>query len=236
MADKLSRHPLTLFHGILALALLGAAVFVGLVKTQPARSLRQRQERWHHVIGPGDLLFQDIDCGLRCDLIRVMTHSPYVHVGLVLADAQGQPVVWEAFNPVGPTPLMDFIQRGRDHLLGVYRLEPALLDHLPQIAAATQAMAGRPYDSDYQWDDERLYCSELIEKAVQQATGVELAPPRPLGPGAFGEYRDTIKAMSKGRLTEQTPITSPVDLTRSPHLQRIADEVEGSWIADAGPL
>ena len=234
MERKPTKHELGLFHVILAITAVVAIAFVAVVKTQPARSLRHRQAAWNHVIAPGDLLFQDIDCGLRCDLIRLVTHSPYTHVGIVLADAKNQPVVWEAFEPVGPTPLLDFVERGRGGLLAIYRLEPALLEKLPAIAASVEAMRGKPYDADYQWDDERIYCSELIEKAVEQGAGVQLAAPHPLGPGAFGQYAATIKRVSKGKLTEQSPLTSPLDLTRSPHVQRIVDELEGSQIVGAG--
>jgi hypothetical protein len=214
------------FASILSLCLLAGAGFVAWLEAEPARALRQRERAWGHALAPGDVLFQDLDCGPRCELIRAVTHSAYAHVGLVLADARGEPVVWEAFAPVGPTPLVEFVQRGRGRHLGVYRLEPALRAQLPAIAEAVRAMAGRPYDGNYQWDDARLYCSELVEKAVQRATGVELAPPRPLGPGAFGGHATTIARMSQGRLTEQTPLTSPADLARSPHLERIVDELQ----------
>ena len=46
-------------------------------------------------IREGDLVFQDLACGMRCALIRQVTHSRYVHVGLVLME-DGERVVYDA--------------------------------------------------------------------------------------------------------------------------------------------
>lgn len=218
-----------LFEVLLSALLVAGAAFALYLRGQPARSLARREAAWHTRIQPGDVVFQDLDCGLRCELIRQVTHSPYTHVGLVLANEQGERVVWEAFAPVGPTPLIEWIQRGRDRLIAIYRLEPSLQVKLPEIAAQVRAMRGRPYDADYQWDDDRIYCSELVEKAVERGAGVALFPPHPSGAGAFGKYQKAIERLSKGKLTEQTPMTTPLDLTRSPHLVKVVDELAGSY-------
>ncbi|MHB8873012.1 MAG: YiiX/YebB-like N1pC/P60 family cysteine hydrolase [Myxococcaceae bacterium] len=156
--------------------------------------------------------------------MREVTHSRYAHVGVVL-DEGGERVVWEAFGPVGPTPLAKWLDRGRGRQAAVYRPTGGLATHRTAIAREVQAMRGLPYDGDYQWDDERIYCSELYAKAVRRATGEEHFTPHPLGPGAFGRHAETIRRLSKGRLTEQTPMVSPLDLTRSGELARVVDEL-----------
>ncbi len=208
---------------LIGVSALGA-VFVYAVQTEPTRFLARQELRWGIHIEPGDVVFQDLQCGPRCDLIREVTHSRYTHVGIVL-DEDGDRVVWEAFRPVGRAPLADWVQRGRDKLVAVYRWDAASRDHLPAIAREVRAMRGLPYDGDYQWDDDRIYCSELIAKAAQRATGHVLFEPHPSGPGSFGANAGLIRQMSKGRLTEQTPLVSPWDLTRSAHLTRVVDEL-----------
>ena len=214
-----------LFGAILAVVLLAFGGLAAWARGQDSRELLRTEERLGVRISAGDLVFQDLECGARCELIRQVTHSRYVHVGLVLGEGDAR-VVWEAFAPVGPTPLAEWVARGRSKELAVYRLEAPLRAQLPKIEAALKSMHGRPYDGDYQWDDERIYCSELVAKAVQQATGVELFAPHPSGAGAFGAQRELVAKMSGGRLTEETPLVSPVDLTRSTHVARIVDELQ----------
>lgn len=40
---------------------------------------------------------------------------------------------------------------------------------------------GRPYDIHYDFDDDRIYCSELIFKAVKSSTGIVLGRIERLG-------------------------------------------------------
>ena len=66
-----------------------------LIHIAPGVVLHQRQRSWGVQIEQGDLLFQDLDCGERCELIRTVTQSRYTHVGMVLREGD-ELVVWEA--------------------------------------------------------------------------------------------------------------------------------------------
>jgi Permuted papain-like amidase enzyme, YaeF/YiiX, C92 family len=158
-----------------------------------------------------------LDCGERCALIRSVTHSRYSHVGIVLREGD-ELMVWEALGPVGPTPLVEWVHRGIREELAIYRFSAPIT----RLADEVRAMRGLPYDGDYQWDDERIYCSELIAKAVNRALGEHAFEPKPIGP--LGVYAERIRKLSGGRLTEATPIVSPLDLTRSPLVTKIVDE------------
>ncbi len=186
----------------------------------PRVVLHDRERAWGAHIAEGDLLFQDLECGERCALIRAVTHSRYSHVGIVLREGD-ELMVWEALAPVGPTPLVEWVHRGIREELAVYRLDARL--PLARIADEVRAMRGLPYDGDYQWDDERIYCSELIAKAVNRALGEPALAPQPIG--SLGAYAEPIRKMSGGRLTEATLIVSPLDLTRSPLATKIVDEL-----------
>lgn len=210
---------LALIGSVLA-ALAGISV---LVAHAPAMVLTERQRAWGQQIQVGDILFQDLDCGLRCSLIRDVTHSRYTHVGIVLQE-EGKLQVWEAFAPVGPVDLVDWVHRGIRERVAIYRLRAPISHHLQQIAAAVRDLRGRPYDPDYQWDDDHIYCSELIAKAVNKVEGTTIFVPRPIG--ALGPHADLIKKLSHGRLTEATAMVSPADLVRSPQLKRIIDELQ----------
>jgi hypothetical protein len=202
--------------GVAAVVLISAA---WLVATAPARVLDGRERAWGVQIQEGDVLFQDIDGGMRCTLIRDVTQSRYTHVGIVLNE-HGTLKVWEAYEPVGSTDLVDWIHRGIGERVAIYRFGKL---SIAGIATAIRSFAGRPYDGDYQWDDERIYCSELIAKAVNRAEGRQIFEPKPIGD--LGPHAEVIKRLSHGRLTEGTVMVSPVDLTRSPSLQKLVDEL-----------
>jgi len=40
---------------------------------------------------------------------------------------------------------------------------------------------GRPYDLQFRWDDERLYCSELVYKLYERGAGVRIGAVRKAG-------------------------------------------------------
>ena len=213
-----------LFGAILATLLAVAGAFTAYARSEPARRLAALEHDVH--IQPLDLVFQDLECGTRCDLIREITQSRLTHVGIVLEE-HGERMVWEANGPVGPIPLADWVDRTHGSI-AVYRLDPRLLKHADAIAREVRSMRGLPYDGEYQWDDERIYCSELVHKAVLRATGIALSPPRLF---SFGEHKAAIGQLTHGHLTESTFIVAPIDLARSDLVQRVGGDLPADEVA-----
>ena len=205
-----------------ALALGGGAV--AMWQSDPARELARREAAWGAPLQPGDVVLQDLACGLRCNFIRDVTHSRYTQVGLVLEQG-GQRVVWEAFGPVGPVPLARWVDRGKEGRLAVYRPRFEVRAKLPALQAAAAAFRDAPYDPDFQWDDARLYSAELVAKVFARA-GVPLVAPHPMGPGAFEGHEKAVMGLTGRKLTEATPMVMPVDFTRSPQLQKVIDQLQ----------
>jgi hypothetical protein len=204
---------------VLAFGLVGLGLYV--VSGAPERALAAREQAWPGGLREGDVIFQDLACGQRCAFIRRVTRSRYVHVGLVLMQ-HGQRVVWEAYNPVGPTPLLEWVARGVDGDVAVYRPDAALLAQLPTARRGLERMRGRPYDGDYQWDDARIYCSELIIKAFAADGDAPFVQPHTV---TLGSIRAQVAAQTGGRLTEETLMVTPRDLAESPRLRRVVDEL-----------
>jgi hypothetical protein len=127
---------------------------------------------------PGDLLFQDLDCGPLCDAIEKVTTgfrgANFSHVGVVARDDGGNLVVIEAVSSgVEVTPLQTFLDRSFDarhrpkvvvgHLKKPYR-------HLtPSALKKALALKGKPYDKVFAVDNEAYYCSELIYEIFLRA-------------------------------------------------------------------
>jgi hypothetical protein len=171
----------------------------------------------------GDLLFVSCD-GPLCHVIEGVTQSPFSHVGMVSGTGADATVI-EAFGPVGEVPLQVFLERSSGNFtLMRWVGEPAT--RISDIEAAMRSFAGRPYDSHYQLDDERIYCSELVYKAVLKVTGIEAAPLRKLGDMNYAPYEDFIRR-KEGTLPLERQMITPADLQRSPFLLLIHSTIDG---------
>lgn len=198
-----------------ALTMSGAIFFW--VESEPLRDLEAREAEWGVTIQAGDLVFQDLNCGARCDLIENVTESRYTHVGIVLEE-NGERVVWEAYHPVGPTPLGEWVARGVRREIGIYR--PRAPIDTDALRSALQEYEGRPYDGFYQWEEERIYCSELVALSFSRL-GLEIAPE----PISLGELATRIRALSQGQIDNGTMMVTPAALTLDPRFERIRDEL-----------
>jgi len=128
----------------------------------------------------GDLVFQRSKSA-QARAIEEVTRSPWGHVGVVLV-LDGRRMVLEAVQPVRLTPLGKWIARSRGGMWTVRRLRDANALLTPSARADLlrlgRAWLGRPYDLRFAWDDERLYCSELVWKLFERALGVRLGEPQ----------------------------------------------------------
>jgi hypothetical protein len=138
---------------------LGVLVFVARKPQPPAIALQT-----------GDVVFQTSKSS-RSALIRLASNSPYSHVGLVEVTDGGTCVI-EAISPVSRTPWATWYARGVDSKFTVIRAKHATPEGLAKVVEAAKSWVGRPYDAHYRWDDERLYCSELVMKAFK-TIGIE---------------------------------------------------------------
>src|SRR4051812_36892029 len=124
----------------------------------------------------GDLVFQT-SRSTQSEAIRFATSSPWSHVGVVMLE-RGKPVVLEAAQTVRTTPLAQFLARGEEGRYVVLRLANADSALTPETIAwlhdVGRSYLGRPYDLKFRWDDESLYCSELVHKLFSGAAGLRL--------------------------------------------------------------
>ena len=174
---------------------------------------------------PGDIVFQSFPPNPLTLAIEGSTSSPLSHCGIVATrtDRKAKGVEWvviEAVGPVKETPLAEWIQRGRDHHLAVFRLQDDLTGQIPRILAAARRYTGRPYDSRFRWDDQAIYCSELVHKAVRDATGTQLGKMEKLGSLNWKPHEATIRALEGGDPPLTREMVTPVSITRDPKLKR----------------
>jgi hypothetical protein len=144
-------------------------VIAGTANAQPAS----------YKLQPGDLLFQDIDCGGLCDAIEAVTQGidgrHFSHLGLVVFQHDSAFVVEAIGKDVHLTPAEKFIHRQADstgkpkivisRLKQEYRYlnEKAIRFALKQLHT--------PYDDEFLYNNGKYYCSELIYDAYKYANG-----------------------------------------------------------------
>ena len=182
---------------------------------------------------PGDLLFQDLDCGGTCQAIEKTTRgirgAHLSHIGMVSSVRGSDIKVIEALpGGVRETPLKAFLARSLDPvqrpkvLVGrVFGFSRA--DHQRVISRA-RSYLGVAYDPVFNMESRAVYCSELLYKAFKEANDsvpmFSLSPMTYKDPEkgefftAWQEYFDRQKAP----IPEGKPGLNPASMSRSPSI------------------
>jgi hypothetical protein len=167
---------------IIIFGLVGLIIFSGLFAKQKFYEPKHRldnaktevkQIAKNEWFKSGDLIFQTSLSG-QSKAIQLATKSKYSHCGLIYKDGNDC-YVFEAIQTVKWTPLYKWIARGQDRKYVIKRLKnaeqvltPATLARMKQVG---DQFNGKKYDLTFEWSDDKIYCSELIWKIYQRATG-----------------------------------------------------------------
>jgi uncharacterized protein YycO len=170
---------------IIVLVLLGLIIFGGLYAKRKFYDPKHRLENARTEVKKladqgeiknGDLIFHTSRSG-QSNAIQLATKSKYSHCGLIYKDGNDC-YVFEAVQPVKRTSLDSWIARGQDGKYVIKRLKnadqvltPTTLIKMKQVGGQFN---GKNYDRTFEWSDDRIYCSELIWKIYERATGIEI--------------------------------------------------------------
>ncbi|MCC3158283.1 YiiX family permuted papain-like enzyme [Hymenobacter sp. 15J16-1T3B] len=198
----------------MALALAGGLAYPRLKHRVSRFMQRQRAEGTVIVLAgklrPGDLIFHTSQSA-QSRAIQLATHSPYSHCGLLFRQG-GEWQVLEAVQPVGITPLEKWIVRGQGGHFVVKRLRDAEQVLTPptlrRLLRAGHRYRGRPYDLYFGWSDERIYCSELLWKVYQEATGRQIGRLQQLR--EFDLTHPAVQQKMRERYGRKLPLDEPV--------------------------
>lgn len=171
----------------------------------------------------GDIVFQTSGSA-QSDAIQAATDSPFSHVGIVIDRGQGL-FVFEASARVEYTPLEEWLASGRNGRYQIMRLKDAAPlareSAIARLHAAADELVGRPYDTRFQWSNERIYCSELVWKIYKSAWNIDLCSPR-----KFSSYRldhpkvrPLVRKRFGSKVPRDEPAVAPGDLARSELLE-----------------
>lgn len=165
----------------------------------------------------GDLVFQSLPHNPVIDAIEGCTGSPYSHCGIVVKNKRGWWVL-EAIGPVQEGPLTRWVAQGRDMEFAVYRLKSEHQMKVPAMIAEARKFIGRPYDIQYELDDSKIYCSELIYKGWLAATGEKMGKLVKLGDLKWKPHEPVIRTITNGLPLGRVMIT-PRDLAAAKQLE-----------------
>lgn len=126
----------------------------------------------------GDILLLDMDC-YSCDLIEKQTNGPFSHSGIVLK-LGNQVYVAQALGTVHHLPLQRFLNYSHKP---IQVIRPKYINYTKRrrlIQSYQANFFNMPFDHDYTWDDEKLYCSEFIYKLLKSVYAIEDFAPTPM--------------------------------------------------------
>jgi hypothetical protein len=206
-------------------------------------------------LADGDIVFIESNSE-RARAIKKLTGSNLTHCGIVFHDKQSNWIVFEgAGRPTGEySELGAWIEResgnGKKNPIYVRRLTDKngrLSSKIDALRKRAKELHDTPYDFGFAWENkdssgkEYIYCSELVWKAFNDAIGVALDNPHPLGDyiakahegserqaveKCFEEYLNNQKSKDcrGGRVYDRgEKAISPAEVFASPELDAVTD-------------
>jgi len=123
----------------------------------------------------GDIIFQT-SLSSQSKAIQLATKSKYSHCGILFDEAGWK--VYEATSPnVTMTPIDEWIAKGENKKFVVKRLKKSeLIDkNYKKFCDAANVFYQKKYDGEFNWSNEKAYCSELVWKTYKVGLGIELS-------------------------------------------------------------
>ncbi len=189
---------------IFILSILGILISLGFYVKKKKKNID------YNNIKNGDLIFQ-ISLSEQSKAIQIATQSKYSHCGIIYKEDNNY-FVFEAIQPVTITPLNKWIKRGKDKHYVIKRLKDAdeilTTETLKKMKQEGEKFKGKDYDLTFEWNDTRIYCSELIWKIYQRATNIELGQLQKLSD--FDLSHEIVQKKMKERYGNTIPMNEKV--------------------------
>ncbi len=194
-------------HRTTAILALSIFLLLGFALVKPtAPDLQKKMASGPTGLRDGDILFQ-VTSGGQSEAISLATGSEWTHVGVLLNDG-GNWFVYEAVGPVKRTPLKEWATHGdRGQYTAKRLLDPTgPFDNaqIEKMRAVMKRYLGKPYDFEFRWSDDKIYCSELVWKLYKEALNVELCEPKPMRDHALGS--EVVQRTMKERYGSTPPL------------------------------
>jgi hypothetical protein len=184
------------------------------------------------LLKPGELLFQDLDCGPLCDAIESVTDgyrgSAFSHVAQIIRVEDHQAELVEAIGgEVKRSLLADFLSRSLDENGDPKVIVGRLIDRdvAGRSVDLVQGYLGKKYDDLFSLENDRYYCSELVYfSCLNEDQPVFSLNPMTFKQAQSGEFDpvwvDYFREMGAA-IPEGEPGLNPGSISRSPAVEMI---------------
>lgn len=181
-------------------------------------------DRLADVAKVGDIVLQS-EYSAQSWAIREVTNSNITHVGVVIDnDNDGSLEIIEAVGPVKITAFENFAKRGPIALRRLHDITAHQSNVAENLATAALNYIDAPYDFKFNWDDENIYCSELVWKSYA-AINIMVSDVSRFGDlkldGPLAKMLINDRLGEHEKIDNNSMIVTPADLERSPYLQTI---------------
>lgn len=174
------------------------------------------------LVKDGDIIFQR-SRSQQSKAIQKGTQSPYSHVGIIYIE-KGLPMVLEASSVVSSRPLTEWIASGEGQDYRIMRSKKELTtEQLETMKSLATSYLGIRYDPQFQWSDQKMYCSELVWKLYKHGAGITLSRPQKMKDYDFS-HPALVQEMQrrwKGTVNWNEKVVAPSDLAQSSKLKII---------------
>lgn len=184
---------------LLAIAIIMIAIF-------PYRGIRFSA---NPEVQEGDVIFH-MSTSSQSPLVAIATLSPLTHCGVIVMKGD-KPFVLEASSTLKTTPLLAFIKRGKGGAYWIKRPKPGIDKRIRY-----GHLLGRSYDLAFSFDNNKYYCSELVNDIYKYQLGIDLCTPKPMSHYiTFGMK----KKMRQRGMDPNGLVVAPNDVFSSKHLK-----------------
>ncbi|MEI1279619.1 YiiX family permuted papain-like enzyme [Leptospira venezuelensis] len=170
----------------------------------------------------GDIIFHESNSE-QARAIKLATKSRYTHAGIIFK-YKNEFKVLEAVEPVKISPLSSFIKRSQKGHYVIKRIknrENILTEEkLAQMKKYGNSLLGKHYDIYFGWDDNLIYCTELIWKLYDKYAGIKLGELKTLKDFdlSYPVVQQLMKKRYGNSIPYSEPVISPIDMFESPEL------------------
>ncbi len=170
----------------------------------------------------GDIIFHKSQSS-QSAAIGEATGSPWSHVGIIVKNGTDTYVA-EAIQPVTVTSLRSFVSRGKNSEFRVYRFKHYNnMTMKLKLYSTLKTYYGKNYDIYFEFNNERIYCSELVYKVFKIVTGQEV--------GRLQKMKELnltgphVQKLIQDRFTDIGKVLDPNELIITPINQMLAQDL-----------
>lgn len=193
------------------------------------------QKIQYSALKPGDIIFQNLDCGPTCDAIEAVTTSykkmSFSHIGLIVKQNDSLKVIEAIGNRVQYTDLYKFMSRTKN-AHAIARPKANKKFDLDKALNFANAQIGVPYDDEFIYNNNKYYCSELIYDAFMNGNNnkpffvLEPMTFKPLGSDTYFKVWIDYYAKLQMLVPEGELGINPGGISRSKKIKYLCDNCE----------